>query len=78
MAQATAQRKEGLPQGRGFCLLLGTRGQRVEIDPSYLPGYSWVQIAFELLNVRVGRILHLEPFLQEAQKQSKNIACMKA
>lgn len=40
----------------------------VKTNPSYLPGYSWVQIALELLNVCMGRILHLESFLQEAQK----------
>lgn len=38
-----------------------------ENNPSYLSGYSWIQIPFELLNVRMGRILHLESFLQEAQ-----------
>ena len=43
----------------------------METNPSYLPGYCWIQIAFELLNISMGRVLHLESFLQEARKYSE-------
>lgn len=54
-------RKTSFNAGR-FCSLK-QRPQRVETNQSYLPGYSWIQIALELLNVCMRRILHLEPFL---------------
>lgn len=68
-AEAIMHRKESPLQCRR-CPLTNEEGTtKSGNNPSYLPGYSWIQIAFELLNVRMGRILHLESFLQEAQKQ---------
>lgn len=58
------------PSTEGFCPLMRKQQHGMETSPPYLPGYSWIQIAFELLNVCMGRILHLESFLKEAQRQT--------
>lgn len=52
-----------------LCPLKKQQQPRAETHPPYLPGYSWIQVAFELLDVRMGRVLHLESLLQETQQK---------
>lgn len=47
-------------------------GERKQ-DTPHLPGYSRVQIALQLLDVRMWRVLHLKPFLQRIRERTSAI-----